>query len=98
MEKTGQKDYIMQDSCSGGGAEAKWRGRHRAAGLNFCDIAVGVQNRLWCDVPQTDRVRAALQRAMVDRSSSYGLVGSVGQDPIFIGTVVDKRSMFDLPT
>ena len=78
MEKTGQKDYTRQDSCSGGGAETKWRGRHRAAGLNFCDIAVGVQNRLWCDVPQTDRVRAALQRAMVDRSSSYGLVGSVG--------------------
>ena len=77
MEKTGQKDYIMQDSCSGGGAETKWRGRHRAAGLNL-RYRSGSTNRLWCDVPQTDRVQAALQRAMVDRSSSYGLVGSVG--------------------
>ena len=58
-----------EDSCSGGGAEAKWRGRHGAAGLNFCDSAVGDSTsatvqwesfKLFCDA-QTDRALAALR-------------------------------------
>ena len=48
-----------EDSCSGGGAEAKWRGRHGAAGLNFCDVQ-WESFKLFCDA-QTDRALAALR-------------------------------------